>query len=81
MGTVRSASIGEDRRKGDKAKTTKQKLSKAQKDMLSALNEIRTLQLTPEEERILEEFEEFCRIHPIDFSSLLEDDLDDPYPP
>ena len=62
-------------------KATKQKLSKAQEDMLSALNELRTLQLTPEEERVLEEFEEFRRIHPIDLSSLPEDDLDDPYPP
>ncbi len=67
--------------KETKAKTTKQKLSKAQKEMLGVLNEIRTFQPTPEEGRILKEFEEFCRIHPIDLSSLPEDDLDDPDPP
>jgi len=37
--------------------------------MLQFLQRLRTLQRTPEEERILDEFDEFRRQHPIDFTS------------
>ncbi|HEX9941176.1 MAG TPA: hypothetical protein VGG03_04110 [Thermoanaerobaculia bacterium] len=49
-------------------------LGEAQRDMLRALERLRTVQRTPEEERILDEFEEFRRQHPIDFSSLTEEE-------
>jgi hypothetical protein len=48
--------------------------SESQKDMLRALQELKNLQLTPEEERVLDEFDEFQRQHPINFSSLVEED-------
>jgi hypothetical protein len=43
-------------------------------DMLLALQELKNLQLTPEEERVLDEFDEFQRQHPINFSSLVEEE-------
>ena len=46
----------------------------AQSDMMRSLERLRALQLTPEEERILNEFEEFRQQHPIDFSSLAEEE-------
>ena len=49
-------------------------IGEAQRDMLRALHNLRALQWTPEEERILDEFEEFRRQHPIDFSSLTEEE-------
>jgi len=42
-------------------------------DMLQALQELKNLQLTPEEERVLDEFDEFQRQHPINFSNLVEE--------
>jgi hypothetical protein len=38
--------------------------------ILAALAELRSVQLTPEEKQILNEFESFQREHPIRFSSL-----------
>jgi hypothetical protein len=52
----------------------KEKLNDAQRQMLAALREF---QLTPEEERIMDEFEEFQRQHPINFSSLDLESIDD----
>ena len=49
-------------------------LSDRQQDMLNALQELRELQLTPDEERVLDEFDEFQRQHPINFSSLIEEE-------
>ncbi|HEY0553331.1 MAG TPA: hypothetical protein VGG20_03640 [Thermoanaerobaculia bacterium] len=49
-------------------------LSASQKDMVLALEELKALKLTPEEERILDEFEEFQQQHPINLSSLGEED-------
>jgi hypothetical protein len=49
-------------------------LSESQQDMLQALHELRALQLTPEEARILDEFEEFRQQHPINLSSLVEEE-------
>lgn len=49
-------------------------LSDRQQDMLKALQELQELQLTPEEERVLDEFDEFQRQHPINFSSLVEEE-------
>jgi hypothetical protein len=46
----------------------------AQKQMLQALQKLRTIQWTPEEQQIFEEFDEFRRQHPIDFTSLPEDE-------
>ena len=45
----------------------KEKLNDTQRQMLAALREF---QPTPEEERVMDEFEEFQRQHPINFSSL-----------
>ncbi len=42
--------------------------------MLRSLQKLEATQWTPEEERILDEFEEFRRQHPIDFSSLTEEE-------
>jgi len=41
---------------------------------MRALQELKAIQWTPEEERILDEFEEFRRQHPIDFSSLTDEE-------
>ena len=48
--------------------------SESQQQMRQALQKLRAIQWTPEEERILDEFEEFQRQHPIDFSSLTEEE-------
>jgi hypothetical protein len=48
----------------------KEKLNDAQRQMLAALKKLREFQPTPEEERVLDEFDEFQRQHPINFSSL-----------
>src|SRR3954451_25209304 len=48
----------------------KEKLNDAQRQMLAALEKLREFQPTPEEERVMDEFEEFQRQHPINFSSL-----------
>lgn len=45
-----------------------------QENMLRVLRKLRTMKRTPEEERILDEFDEFQRQHPIDFSSLPEEE-------
>jgi DNA replication initiation complex subunit (GINS family) len=45
-----------------------------QHSMRQALQMLKELHLTPEEERILDEFEEFQRQHPISFSSLIEEE-------
>ena len=42
--------------------------------MLQALQELRNLHLTPEEERVLDEFEEFQQQQPVKFSSLIEEE-------
>ncbi len=42
----------------------------AQRQMLQALHRLKTRKWTPEEMRILDEFEEFRRQQPVDFSSL-----------
>jgi hypothetical protein len=49
-------------------------MSKNKQDMLKALQDLRELQLTPEEEQILDEFDEFQRQHPINLSSLVEEE-------
>ncbi len=46
----------------------------AQRQMLQALHRLKTRKWTPEEVQILDEFEEFRRQHPIDFSSLVEEE-------
>jgi hypothetical protein len=46
----------------------------AQQQMLAALAEIRSVQLTPEEKEILDSFETFRQEHPIRFASLKEED-------
>jgi ribosomal protein S10 len=48
--------------------------SQSQQDMLQALQELRNLHLTPEEERVLDEFEEFQQQQPVKFSSLIEEE-------
>lgn len=56
-------------------------LTDAQRKMLMTLKELQEFQPTPEEVRILDEFEEFQRQHPISFSSLDEEainELSDP---
>jgi hypothetical protein len=45
-------------------------LAESQRDMLLALDELRTLQRTEEEERVLDEFEQFRQEHPFNLSSL-----------
>jgi hypothetical protein len=52
-------------------------LNDAQQKMLTALKELQEFQPTPEEERILDEFEEFQRQHPITFSSLDEEAINE----
>ena len=52
----------------------KEEIGGTQRDMLKALQKLRSLERTPEEERILDEFEEFRQQHPIDFSSLSHED-------
>jgi RNase adaptor protein for sRNA GlmZ degradation len=54
-----------------------EKLNDAQRQMLAALRKLRDFQLTPEEERVLDEFEEFQRQHPISFSSLDLESIED----
>jgi hypothetical protein len=45
----------------------------AQQRMLAALDELRTVPLTPEEREVLDGFESFQREHPIRFASLKEE--------
>lgn len=45
-----------------------------QKRALAVLAELRAVQLTPEEEEVLDQFEAFQREHPIRFSSLIDED-------
>jgi hypothetical protein len=45
-------------------------MSKRPKDMLAVVDELRTRKRTEEEERILDEFEEFRKSHPVDLMSL-----------
>jgi len=54
-----------------------EKLNDAQRQMLAALKKLCDFQLTPEEERVLDEFEEFQRQHPISFSSLDLESIED----
>jgi hypothetical protein len=49
-------------------------LSRSRQGMMKALQELRDLELTPDEERVLDEFDEFQRQHPINFSSLVEEE-------
>lgn len=49
-------------------------LSESQQEMLVALAELKALRLTPEEVRVLDDFEEFQQQHPINFSSLVDED-------
>jgi hypothetical protein len=42
--------------------------------MRRALDKLRALEWTEEEQRILDEFEDFRRQHPIDFSSFTDED-------
>jgi RNase adaptor protein for sRNA GlmZ degradation len=53
------------------------KQTENQHPMWKALQMLKELQLTPEEERILDEFEEFRRLHPFNLSSLIEEDEED----
>ena len=48
--------------------------STGQQQALAALAELRSVQLTPEERQVLDEFESFRRDHPIRFSSLIDED-------
>lgn len=48
----------------------KSSLEGSQRDMLFALDELRTLQRTEEEERLLDEFDQFRQEHPFNLSSL-----------
>lgn len=49
-------------------------LSESPRDMGQALQMLKNLQLTPEEERVLDEFDDFQRRHPINLSSLVEEE-------
>jgi hypothetical protein len=49
-------------------------LAESPRDMGQALQMLKNLQLTPEEERVLDEFDEFQRQHPINLSSLVEEE-------
>jgi hypothetical protein len=49
-------------------------LNETQQEMLCVVEELRAFKPTPEEERVLDEFEEFQRQHPINFSSLSEEE-------
>ena len=49
-------------------------LSETQQEMLRVVEELRAFKPTAEEERVLDEFEEFQRQHPINFSSLSEEE-------
>jgi hypothetical protein len=49
-------------------------LDERQRATLRAIQEIRTLQRTPEEEQILDEFDEFRMQQPVNFSSLAEEE-------
>lgn len=51
----------------------KSPLEGSQRDMLLALDELRTLQRTEEEERVLDEFDQFRQEHPFNLSSLKDD--------
>jgi hypothetical protein len=46
----------------------------AQQRTLSALAELRSLQLTPEEEEVLDGFETFRQEHPVRFNSLTDEE-------
>jgi hypothetical protein len=46
----------------------------ARRDMLAVLEELRTTKLTEEEERVLDDFERFRQEHPLDLTSLTEDE-------
>ncbi|HEV2855735.1 MAG TPA: hypothetical protein VHC97_23310 [Thermoanaerobaculia bacterium] len=45
----------------------------SRRDMLLVLDELRTLQRTDEEERVLDEFEQFRQEHPFNLSSLTDE--------
>ena len=48
--------------------------SKAQGDLLAALEKLRTLERTEEEERVLEEFDRFRQESPFNLTSLIDED-------
>jgi hypothetical protein len=52
----------------------KRTIDETQRKMLQVVQELRASKLTDEEDRILDEFEEFRQQHPIDFSSLSEEE-------
>jgi hypothetical protein len=49
-------------------------IDETQQKILRVVQELRASKLTDEEDRILDEFEEFRQQHPIDFSSLSEEE-------
>jgi hypothetical protein len=49
-------------------------LNEDQQETLRVVQELRAFKPTPEEERVLDEFEEFQRQHPISFASLSEEE-------
>jgi hypothetical protein len=53
---------------------TKRPAGNTQQRTLAALAELRSIQLTPEEENVLDGFETFRHEHPIRFASLTEED-------
>jgi hypothetical protein len=48
--------------------------TETQQEKLRVVKELRAFKPTPEEERVLDEFEEFRRRHPISFSSLSDEE-------
>lgn len=51
-----------------------QELDETRQEMLRVVQKLRAFKPTPEEDRVVEEFEEFQRQHPINFSSLSEEE-------
>jgi hypothetical protein len=51
-----------------------QELDETRQEMLQVVQKLRAFKPTPEEERVVDEFEEFQRQHPINFSSLSEEE-------
>ena len=51
-----------------------QELDETRQEMLRVVQKLRTFKPTPEEDRVVDEFEEFQRQHPINFSSLSEEE-------
>jgi hypothetical protein len=51
-----------------------QELDETRQEMLRVVQKLRAFKPTPEEERVVDEFEEFQRQHPINFSSLSEEE-------